>query len=331
MKKQKKTIHAGAAIHNLGDRLKTYHKEMTSAQKCENINDPVDAHFFDALANVWTRLFIKLGIVPNAVTILSMISGVAGGVLIAFHTLPLTIVGVVLVLMSAIFDCSDGQVARRTRHFSKIGRLLDGFSDATVYFTVTAATAIRAAQHCPIDNRTLWSVGVGVVAFVIYLMYIRQCQLADYFKNVYMYMIDNTRGNELSRAKTIRAQRDAAPKGSFDRFSLTCYAMYTKTQERRAKQTQQMLDKVERLGKTDLISNTYHKRALRLVQLTNLMTFNLRTAVLILLLFLHWEVWLFAFVVVVLEPIRRILLWKFEQLARELQEDRYYALKAKKR
>ena len=320
-----------AARHSLRGSLAAYHNEMTSAQKCENINDPVDAHFFDALANLWTRLFIKLGVVPNAVTILSMISGVAGGVLIAFHTLPLTIAGVALVLMSAVFDCSDGQVARRTRHFSKIGRLLDGASDATVYFSVTAATAIRAAQHCPIENQTLWTVCMGVGALIIYLMYVRQCQLADYFKNVYMYMIDSSRGNELARAKNIRAQRDAAPKGSFDRFSLTCYAMYTKTQERRAPQTQQMLDKIERFGKTDIISNTYHRRSLRLVKLTNLMTFNLRTAVLIVLLFLHLEVWIAAFVVVVLEPIRRVLLWKFEHLARELQEDRYYSIKAGKR
>ena len=98
-----------SAGHSLSQSLKTYYNEMTSAQKCENINDPVDAHFFDALANVWTRLFIKLGVVPNAVTVMSMLCGVAGGVLIAFHTLPLTIIGVVLVIMSAIFDCSDGQ------------------------------------------------------------------------------------------------------------------------------------------------------------------------------------------------------------------------------
>lgn len=323
IEKRKENRSAG---HSLSQSLKTYYNEMTSAQKCENINDPVDAHFFDALANVWTRLFIKLGVVPNAVTVMSMLCGVAGGVLIAFHTLPLTIIGVVLVIMSAIFDCSDGQVARRTRHFSKIGRLLDGFSDATGYFFITAATAICAARHCPrwVENPTWWTVGCGVAAFIVYLMYIRQCQLADYFKNVYMYMIDNSRGNELSRAKTIRAKRDAAPKGSFDRFAQANYAMYTATQEHRAPQTQKMLDKIEQRGKTDEIADAYHTRALRLVKLTNLMTFNLRTGVLILLLFLHLEVWLFAFVVVVLEPIRRILLWKFEKLARELQGEEYY-------
>ena len=324
-KKEMKQNKPAALAHGLSDSLKAYRGEMAASRKCENINDPVDTYVIDFLANGWTRLFIRLGIIPNAVTILSMLSGVAGGVLIAFHTLPLTIVGVVLVILSAVFDSSDGQVARRTKHFSEIGRMLDGLSDSVVYFTLLTANAIRAAQHCPISNQTLWSVGMGVLALVVYLIYIRQCQLADYFKNLHMYMIDNSHGSELSRAKDVRAQRDAAPKGSFRRFSLSCYGLYTKTQENRAPQTQRMLDKIERLGKSDRMSDDFYAVSRRLVMRTNLMTFNLRTAVLFVCLFLHWEIWAFAFVLLVLEPIRMFLMRKYEKLARQLQDDRYYA------
>ena len=54
------------------------------------------------------------------------------------------------------------------------------------------------------------------------------------------------------------------------------------------------------------------------MKLTNLLTFNLRTAVLLLSVFLHWEIVGLLFVVLVLEPIRLILLRKYENLSERL-------------
>ena len=55
-------------------------EEVLAARKCENINDPVDTYFVDYYAMVWSKMFIKLHIIPNVVTIMAMISGIAGGV-----------------------------------------------------------------------------------------------------------------------------------------------------------------------------------------------------------------------------------------------------------
>lgn len=304
---------------HLNENLKQYREEIAAARKCENINDPIDTYVVDFLAMGFTKIFVKLGIVPNAVTILSMLSGVAGAVLIARDSLPMTLGGIALVILSAIFDSSDGQVARKTRHFSRIGRMLDGMSDGTVYFCLYLATALRAS-HRPLFgvSPSVWTglmLALGLLTFVFYVI---QSQLPDYFKNLHMFMIDNAHGSELSRAKHILAERDRAKKGSFERFSLSCYASYTRTQERRAPITQRMLDRIEAEGKSDAMTDAFYQTSRRLVMATNLMTFNLRTIVLFICLLLRAEPVVFVFCLLILEPLRIFLLRRYERLSARL-------------
>ena len=298
--------------------LSSAREEVLAARKSENINDPIDTHVMDYIAMMWSNLFIKLHIIPNVVTMLSMVSGVAGGILLATKPLWLNILGLVLVFHSALFDCSDGQVARLTKHYSRIGRMLDGLSDACVYFTLYLACAIRLWPRCPISNVPLRAVVLGAIVLCTYLLYIVQSQLPDYFKNLHMYMIDNSHGNELARAKNIKSELKRAPKHSFTRFSLFCYYNYTYQQERRAPRTQKLLDAIEVHGKSDEVCDAFYETSRRLVMLTNLMTFNLRTIVLMICLFCHFELAGMLFVLVVLEPIRIVLLKRYERLSGDL-------------
>ena len=304
-------------LQNARENFQATRADVLAARKCENINDPVDTHFVDYVGMFWAKIFIALHIIPNVVTLLSGLSGVAGGVLLALNrSLGLDILGAVLVFLSAVFDASDGQVARLTRHFSRLGRMLDGAADASVYFTLYTACVCRlwnTRLFAGSDLRHGILIGLGLLTF---LLYVAQCQLPDYFKNLHMYMIDNSHGNELSRAKHIRAERATAT--GFSRFSLFCYAFYTGAQERRAPQTQKLLDAIELHGKSDALCDAFYAESRKLVKLTNLLTFNLRTAALLRFVFLHWELGALLFVILVLEPIRLVLLHRYERLSREL-------------
>ena len=161
---------------------------------------------------------------------------------------------------------------------------------------------------------TVASLALSVYAF----LYVIQNQLPDYFKNLHMYMIDNSHGNELSRSKHILAGMKQLPKGSFDRFAQFCYYNYTRAQERRAPRTQKLLDAIEVHGKSDAVSDGFYETSRSLVKLTNLLTFNLRTIVLMICMLLHLELIGMLFVWLVLEPIRIVLLLKYEKLARNL-------------
>ena len=136
--------------------------------------------------------------------------------------------------------------------------------------------------------------------------------------DLHMYMIDNSKGNELSRAKDVLAARQKADKGFFARISGRLYYAYTHMQERRAPKTQKLLDAVELHGKTDALCDAFYAESRTLVRLTNLLTFNLRTIVLLICMLLHWELIGLLFVVVVLEPIRLLLLRRYERLAARL-------------
>ena len=298
--------------------VKSAKDDIFAARKCENINDPIDTHIIDYIAIFFTKIFIKLHIVPNAVTVFSMVSGITGCVLLAFPELGLNIIGAFLVMMSAVFDACDGQVARLTKHFSRFGRILDGFSDGSVYFSLYAVCVFRLWGRSPFDHALIWQIAIIVSAVLAFILYIIQSQLPDYFKNLHMFMIDNSHGNELSRAKNVKKEYLSAPKFSFDRFILFNYYNYTNAQEKRAPKTQKMLDEIEKHGKSDELREAFYKKSRRLVMLTNLMTFNLRTAVLLVSVFLHMEYIGLLFDIVILEPIRLILLKKYEDLSGSL-------------
>ena len=304
-------------LHNAKENLQSTRADVLAARKCENINDPVDTHFVDYVGMLWSKLFIALHIIPNVVTLLSGLSGVAGGVLLALdRSVGMDIIGASLVFLSAVFDASDGQVARLTKHYSRLGRMLDGAADSSVYATLYTACVCRLWNTAlfagsPLRHGIL--ILLGAAAFVLY---VAQSQLPDYFKNLHMYMIDNSHGNELSRAKHIRAEW-ASAKG-FSRLSLFCYSFYTGAQERRAPQTQKLLDAIEIHGKSEALCDAFYAESRKLVKLTNLLTFNLRTAVLLLCVFLHFELGALGFVILVLEPIRLILLHRYENLSRNL-------------
>ena len=301
------------------ENLAAARQDVLNARKCENINDPIDTHVVDYVAMSFSKLFIKLHIIPNVVTIFALIAGVSGGVVLALNRgLGMDILGAVLVFLSAVFDASDGQVARLTKHYSRLGRMLDGLSDASGYFSIYLACVLRIWDWQLISNSALWHVLIIVLGLVTFLAYVAQCQLPDYFKNLHMYMIDNSHGNELTRAKHIKAELEQPGQSAFNRFSLFCYYNYTATQERRAPKTQKLLDAIEGKGKSDALCDAFYAVSRRMVKLTNLLTFNLRTIVLLICVFLHWELGALLFVVLVLEPIRLILLHRYEALSERL-------------
>ena len=304
-------------LQNARENFQATRADVLAARKCENINDPVDTHFVDYVGMFWAKIFIALHIIPNVVTMLSGLCGIAGGVVLALNrSLGMDILGAVLVFLSAVFDASDGQVARLTKHYSRLGRMLDGAADASGYFCLYTACVCRLWNTSLFGGSTLRHGILIALGLVSFLLYVAQCQLPDYFKNLHMYMIDNSHGNELARSKHIWAERRDA-KG-FSRFSLFCYSFYTGAQERRAPHAQRLLDAIELHGKSAALCDAFYAESRKLVKLTNLLTFNLRTAVLLLFVFLHWELGALLFVILVLEPIRLVLLHRYEKLSRDL-------------
>lgn len=307
-------------------------KNVKNARKCENLNDPIDNYVWDYAAIAFSKMFIKLHIIPNVVTILSGLVGVAGGVLLCFNNLLCTLIGILLIILSVILDESDGQVARLTKKYSNFGRTLDGFVDFLVYFSIYIALCVRLFNVNIPFTETAWGFWIIPVAAAALWCFGAQARTLDYFKNLHMYMIKNGDGkrNELSKTDEIKTQLSVYKKFSFGRFRLSLYYLYTKMQEKSTPKSQLLLEKIEENGNEipQPLSDAYKVKSNKYIMFANALAFNLRTIVLFILLLLpyHLEFFYFPFVVLVLEPVRITVIKKYEKLAADLT-NRYFLIK----
>jgi phosphatidylglycerophosphate synthase len=121
------------------------------------------------LAAVLLIPLAKSRITPNQITFLSLATFVAAMVLLALDRGHLGLVAAALVLeLSYVLDCTDGQLARLKHQASPVGAHLDFLMDELKAFLLVAATGIRLWQA---DSHEFWLVeavlGLAVVASAI--------------------------------------------------------------------------------------------------------------------------------------------------------------------
>lgn len=107
----------------------------------------IDTYFNRKVANRLTRLFVKAGWSPNAITSLSILIGLLSAVLFAQGAYVTGVVGALLFQVSAIVDCCDGDVARLTFQESRFGERLDLIGDNVVHMAIFGALGWAGYTH----------------------------------------------------------------------------------------------------------------------------------------------------------------------------------------
>lgn len=77
------------------------------------------------LSPYFSGYYITQNIVPNKITLHMIISGVIGGILFAMPNIYVKILGALVIHLWFVLDCSDGEVARYTKTFSRFGKEMD--------------------------------------------------------------------------------------------------------------------------------------------------------------------------------------------------------------
>ena len=107
------------------------------------------------------RIFMKIGIPPTPITLLSIIFGVLSVIVFLFGGWSGFLAGAVLIQIAYILDCADGQVARLKNMQSDWGGTLDFISDLAVemplYFAITFALYIEFV------DMWIWVVGFAAI------------------------------------------------------------------------------------------------------------------------------------------------------------------------
>lgn len=99
------------------------------------------------LSKPMTAVALRLGMSPNSITLISFAVGLLAAGSFALGDRWALVVGAILLQLSLIIDCVDGEVARATRRFSALGAWLDASTDRVKEYLAYAGLAAGAALH----------------------------------------------------------------------------------------------------------------------------------------------------------------------------------------
>lgn len=99
------------------------------------------------LSKPMTAVALKLGMSPNSITLISFAVGLLAAGSFALGDRWALVIGAILLQLSLIIDCVDGEVARATRRFSALGAWLDASTDRVKEYLAYAGLAAGAALH----------------------------------------------------------------------------------------------------------------------------------------------------------------------------------------
>jgi len=258
--------------------------------KSNDTEEKIDIWFYRPIGYRIALFCAKVGITPNAVTIISIFFGVAAGILFYYQDLWINVIGMLLLMFANSLDSADGQLARITNNKSRLGRILDGFAGDFWFASIHIALSLRCINEgWPV---TVWVLGIG--AGVSHLI---QSALADYYRNVHLFFIKGAEGSELDNSKDLQKEYDELTWGNnfFQKFVANGYLGYTKLQESMTKKLQIMLALVKsKYGKKLPASISAQFRTLNkpLMKYTNIVQFNTRVIFLFLWIFID-QVWIY--------------------------------------
>ena len=284
--------------------------------KSQDTEEWLDIHFTRPLGLMWANLFNRFNVHPNVVTLLSIILGAAAGVMFYYPDLLHTVAGILLLVWANLYDSADGQLARMTGKKTMWGRVLDGFAGDVWFFAIYAAICLRLTPE--------WGIWIWLLAAASgFIFHAKQCQLADYYRNIHLYFIKGKSGSELDSSQKLRADFRALTwrKNPVSKTFLYFYGNYTRSQEMQTPAFQRFYAALRgRFGEQipQTLRDDFRRGSLPLMKYANILTFKTRAIVLYVVM-LVGQPWLyFVFEVTVMTLIYCYMRSRHEGLCREL-------------
>lgn len=291
----------------------------------------IDLAFYRPIGYAWACLAKKLGITPNVITIASIFLGLGAGVMFYFSDLWLNIVGMLLLIWANSFDSADGQLARMTRQYSRIGRILDGLSGDFWFAAIYIAICLRENVTSEFFMAHHWV--IWVMAVITGLCHAKQAAMADYYRQFHLYFLKGEEGSELESGSQLKKQlSELSWKGNFwKKLTLSTYTNYTLQQEATAPAMQtlrrELSDRFPDGQIPKSFREAFRRKSLPLMKYTNILSFNWRTIALFTSLFLQMPWLYFAFELTVLNILLIYMIIRHERICRfftrELKEGKF--------
>ncbi len=279
-----------------------------------------DLHFYRPIGYAWACLAKRLGITPNAITVASIFLGIGAGACFYFDNIWWNLLGVVLLVWADSFDSADGQLARMTGQYSRVGRILDGLSGDLWFAAIYVAICLRENVTSVFFSTHPWV--IWVMAVVTGICHATQAAMADYYRQFHLFFVKGESGSELERSDhlTDKFHRLSWRHDFMEKLVLAFYLNYTIGQERRTPMMQRLRVALRRKYDGNIpqsFRDRFRKASLPLMKYTNILSFNTRTFALFAAILIFRMPWLyFAFELTVLNALLVYMVARHERICR---------------
>lgn len=291
--------------------LKNLSKSYLASLKSLDTEEHIDLAFYRPIGYMWACAARRLGVTPNVITVAAIFIGLGAAVAFYFNSLSVNLIGILLLIWANSFDSADGQLARMTGQYSRLGRILDGLCGDIWFAAIYIAIILREIATSSFFAAHSWVIVALAVATAI--CHARQAAMADYYRQLHLFIIKGEDGSELESSARLR-RRLAETTGFWKRLTLKAYICYTVSQEA----TTPQLQRLRRLIAArypgghlpDKLRADFRRLSLPLMKYTNILSFNWRTIVLFATLiagrpWIYFAVELTVFNVILIYMVRR--------------------------
>ncbi|ROT06983.1 CDP-alcohol phosphatidyltransferase family protein [Muribaculum intestinale] len=293
--------------------------------KSMDTEEHIDLAFYRPIGYMWACLAKRLGVTPNAITIASIFLGIGAGIMFYFPDMWLNVIGMLLLIWANSFDSADGQLARMTKQYSRLGRILDGLSGDLWFASIYIAICLRENITSEFFSAHPWV--IWTVAIVTGLCHAKQAAAADYYRQFHLYFLKGEEGSELESCDELRSRLATLSwsKNFWKKLTLTFYTQYTANQEALTPSMQTLRRELRKRFASGVIPmdfrEAFRAKSLPLMKYTNILSFNWRVIALFTALFLQMPWLYFAFELIVLNALLVYMIVRHEHICRDFTKE----------
>lgn len=267
--------------------------QYEASLKHPDVEEMIDLWFYRPLGFRLALLGKRFHWTPNQITVASIFLGIGCGLLCYPEDRWLNALAIFLLILADICDSADGQLARLTRQYSPLGRILDGAAGDVWFITIYFAIFFRLYPEWG-----WWGLALGTLAG---LSHRQQAAMADYYRQIHLLMAKVSSGSAqtLSEFTTLAQEQQKLQSLSFRKQPVETvfqwfYVGYIRFQENQTPHWQEFRRRMDENGLlTPPLAEQFRQQSRPLMPIANALTFNCRaiTLFLSLMLGLPWLYW----------------------------------------
>lgn len=292
-----------------------------STLKSSDTEETIDLCFYRPVGYAWALIARKLGIHPNTITIASIFLGVGAGIMMYYNDLWVNMIGMLLLIWANSYDSADGQLARMTKQYSQLGRILDGVAGDLWFAAIYVAICLREPHTSQFFSQYPWAIWVMAVAAGI--CHGKQAAMADTYRQFHLFFVNGK--SELDNSADLKKQLAETPRSQwFKRLTLTFYIGYTRQQESTSPSMQKLRRDIKQKWPDGNIPqwfrDEFRAESKPLMKYTNILTFNWRAITLFVSLILKMPWLYFAAELTVFNFIMLYMIMRHERICRKFSK-----------